>query len=269
MSHLLRSEWIKFRSVRSTVITLLIGGALVVLVAGLAARDATSTTQSCRPAGAGETTTADDLAVCGDGFVLETTAEPTNLTGLTGGVSIAALIFGTLGVQVIASEYRFNTIRPTFTAAPRRRRVMLAKGVVVTLACAVVATVMVALCWAIGATMAQDFVVDDVDRRVAWAIVVFTALWTVGGVGIGAIVRQPVAGILVVALVSIVEQILGNLVSATQRWLPFSNGFQMMLRQDDATAGGLMDLLPGGIYFGVVCVALFVIGTVLVVRRDA
>ncbi|MCB1039375.1 MAG: hypothetical protein KDA94_07595, partial [Acidimicrobiales bacterium] len=66
MIDLLRSEWIKFRSVRSTVVTLLLAGAIVVLVAVLVA---VNTDEGAH----------------------------TNLTGITGGVSFATLLFGVLG----------------------------------------------------------------------------------------------------------------------------------------------------------------------------
>ena len=54
-----------------------------------------------------------------------------NLGNVIGGVQVAIFLFGTLGVQIIGQEYRFNTIRPTFTAAPWRMRVLAAKLVVV------------------------------------------------------------------------------------------------------------------------------------------
>ena len=66
---------------------------------------------------------------CPDG--LQAVPDAHNLTDLTVGVSLACLLFGVLGVQVIGQEYRFNTIRPTFTAAPRRLPVVLAKLIVV------------------------------------------------------------------------------------------------------------------------------------------
>lgn len=238
MTNLLRAEWIKFRSVRSTIVTLVLAGAIVVLVAVIAANQA-------------------DV-----GF-------RTNLSALTGGVTFATLIFGVLGVQVIGQEYRFNTIRPTFTAAPHRYRVIAAKVIVVAVACATVAVVMVAFCWVVGATMIDGFEVDGTDRRVAWGIVVFSALWSAAGVGVGAIVRQPIAGILVMAGYSlIIENLIGGLFPDTLRWLPFQNGLQMTLRLEDSS-DLLQPLLGGGTYFAVVCAALIVVGAVLVDRRDA
>jgi ABC-2 type transport system permease protein len=298
--HLLRSEWIKFRSVRSTVITLLIGGVIVVLVAVLTAvqanddsaitcvaiedaagPDATPTTvdpaapvEQTVPADGGTTIVVDggqviDENFCGPGFRAEVGSPATNLSGLTGGVTFAALIFGVLGVQVIGQEYRFNTIRPTFTAAPKRLRVVAAKAIVVGVACSLVAAIMVAFCWVVGTVLIDDFVVDGTDRRVAWGIVLFTALWTTAGVGVGAIVRQPIAGILILIGYSLIlENLIGALFDSTVKWLPYQNGLQMTLRLDDSDFG-LQSVLSGGIYFAAVCFALLAIGMVLVDRRDA
>lgn len=282
MNHLVRSEWIKFRSVRSTVVTLVLAGAIVVLVAVLVARQANDdVSTTCEPmtteqlATTTTTTPPSDggfvvsNSYCGDGYVAVTEPNTTNLTGLTGGVSFAALLFGVLGVQIIGQEYRFNTIRPTFTAAPNRFKVLTAKLIVVTVACAVVSVVMIGFCYLVGTSMVDRFELDAVDQRLFWSIPLFAALWTTAGIGVGAIVRQPIAGILILLGESLVlENLLAGLFEWTQPWLPFVNGFQMTLRVEEGDTG-LRPVLEGGIYFAVVCFALFAIGTVLANRRDA
>ncbi|MFN8018046.1 MAG: ABC transporter permease [Acidimicrobiales bacterium] len=137
MIDLIRAEWIKYRSIRSTVITLAVAGGLAVLVAVLVARYANNH------------------------------GEATNLADLTSGLGLAVLLFGALGVQVVGSEYRFNTIRPTFTAAPHRVRVIIAKVIVACAASAVVSTAMVAACWLVGTVYAHDFEVRGIDHRIA------------------------------------------------------------------------------------------------------
>ena len=285
MIDILRSEWIKLRSVRSTLVLLLLAAVVVVLVAVLAAnslKDDTSTTCEPLPAGVTTTTTAPtaipedgfgfDEVDCGTGFEAVEAPVEVNLTSVTGGVSFAVLLFGVLGVQVIGQEYRFNTIRPTFTAVPDRRKVLIAKLIVVALATAVVSVVMLAFCWLVGTLMVDQFAIDSVDQRVMWAIPLFAALWAGAGVGVGAIVRQPIAGILVLLGESLVlETLLAGLVERSIPWLPFSNGFQMTLRVGETGGDGpqLRPVLEGGIYFAIVCAALFVIGMVLADRRDA
>lgn len=240
MIGLVRSEWIKFRSVRSTLVVLLMGALLVVLVAVLAARDA-----------------------AGDGNTVQ-------LTGLTGGVSAAVLLFGALGVQVIGQEYRFNTIRPTYSAEPRRVRVLAAKAVVVTVACAAVAMAMTAVCWLVGTAYMTGFEMDGVDQRAWLGIVVFTVGWSLLGLGVGAILRQPIAAILVLlGWAFVAENIIIGIESGWARWLPFANGFQMTMRMDSATSSDLRPVLSGGVYFFVVVAVVAAVGTLLAVRRDA
>src|SRR5699024_161180 len=109
MLNSIRSEWIKFRSVRSTLLLLGAGGALTVLFAVLIARDLARDQQTF------------------------------HLTDISAGSNIAVYLFGALGVQIIGQEYRFNTIRSTFLATPKRLRVYLAKMIVVSAAVAAMA----------------------------------------------------------------------------------------------------------------------------------
>ena len=94
---MIRSEWIKLWSVRSTYWTLAIGMSLMAAIAGIFAG------------------TADP----------KHTINPTN--ALQGGV-LAQLAFGVLGVLSIASEYSTGMIRTTFTAVPARPKALLAQA---------------------------------------------------------------------------------------------------------------------------------------------
>lgn len=239
MINVIRSEWIKFRSVRSTIVTLFLAGALVVIVALISAGQA----QDYFP--------------------------PVRLTSLTGGVSVAALIFGALGVQILGQEYRFNTIRPTFTAVPQRWRVLVAKLVVVTLACAAMSIMMVGFCYLIGTAFVDGFEVDGTDQRAMMGIVLFSMGWSAMGMGIGAIVRQPIAGILIqLAEAFVLESIIGGILPSTAKWLPFLNGFQMTFRTDGGETD-LQSVFAGGVYFFAVAAVVWVVGAVLATRRDA
>lgn len=275
MIHLVRSEWVKFRSVRSTLITLVVAGALVVLFAFLSINsiegDATTT---CEPVGTPTTATtvpagtAVEADPCGPGFESTTLETTIRLSDITAGVSLAAFLFGVLGVQIIGQEYRFNTIRPTFTAVPQRPKVLVAKLLVITAVTAAVAAVMTGVCVLIGQSFADPFAMEGADRRLLWSIPLFAALWSTAGLGLGAIVRQPIAGILIMLGEAFVaENLIRSIVDGSAEWLPFLNGIQM-------TSGGELDaelrpLLEGGIYFAIVCFALFAIGVVLADRRDA
>lgn len=238
MINLIRSEWIKFRSVRSTVLLVLSAGLLVIVIGGFAVNDKRGDASS-------------------------------HLGDITVGIPFALFLFGTLGVQIIGQEYRFNTIRPTFTAAPWRVRVLIAKLIVVTAATAVVALVMVLVCALVGMAVLDPFTIDGLDQRVIWGTVVFAVGWTMMGMGVGAIIRQPVAGIVILLVEAFVaENILANLVRSSGKWLPFLNGIQMTVRNPD-TSGYFREPLGGGIYFFAVAIVVWVIGALLVVKRDA
>jgi ABC-2 type transport system permease protein len=101
MTTILRSEWTKVRSLRSTVWTLATMALLVPAFAVIV-----GATKSLQP---------DDTILGG------------SLTGAGGGL-IAAAVFGVL---VMSGEYSSGSIHSTITATPRRSRVLAAKAVLV------------------------------------------------------------------------------------------------------------------------------------------
>ncbi|MFJ9249649.1 ABC transporter permease [Streptomyces sp. NPDC101776] len=109
----LRSEWAKFWSLRSSWITLGVAVFLLVLFGAIASYtyspDATAT---AGPPGAGS---ADSSAVS---------------LALTG-VTFASLAVGVLGVLLSAGEYSTGMIRSTLTAVPRRLPVLWSKAAVI------------------------------------------------------------------------------------------------------------------------------------------
>ncbi|MGI8757570.1 MAG: hypothetical protein ACR2MB_17280 [Acidimicrobiales bacterium] len=144
----------------------------------------------------------------------------------------------------------------------------MAKLVVVSVACAVISLVMVGLCALIGEVMIEDFAVDSLDHRVIGGIVLFNVGWTALGMGVGAILRQPIAAMLVLLIEGfVVENILLSLALGTGKWTPFLNGLQMTLREPGTD--GLHTVTAGGVYFFLVAAAVWAIGAVLVARRDA
>lgn len=281
MIDLIRSEWIKFRSVRSNVVLVLAAGVVVVLLAVVAANQTNSdrqridcpTTQATPSTDAGASPTdgsaAPTQAGCADpSGELIAGASRNHLSDVTIGIPFALFLFGALGVQVIGQEYRFSTIRTTFTAVPRRKRVLAAKLIVVSAACAAVSVVMIAICAGIGALVLNDFAIDALDHRVVLGILLFNVGWTAMGMGVGAIVRQPVAAILVLLVEAfVVEHILLGVLPDLGKFLPFLNGIQMTIR--DPSEGGLRSVLGGGIYFFVVAAVVWGVGLLLVDRRDA
>ncbi len=242
MINLIRSEWIKFRSVRSTLVLLIAGGLITVAIAILLISDIKN----------------DDRAF--------------NLTDISAGAQLSVFLFGALGVQVLGQEYRFNTIRNTFSTSPIRWKVLVAKLIVVCAACAAMSLVMMLVCVALGSALLDGFTIDNVDQRVIWGTALFAAGWAAMGMGVGAIVRQPVAGIIILlGDAFIAENLLANLFVGTARWMPFLNGVQMTFRNDDPSLDPpfFRPMFEGGVYFFVVAAIVLTVGFVLANRRDA
>lgn len=121
------------------------------------------------------------------------------------------LLWGTL---MVTSEFRHRLLTPTFLATPRRGTVLTAKmiiGVVMGVFFGVLAIV-----FTVGAA-AGVMSILGVDPLLAsgdtWAllgrVLLAFVLWTLIGIGVGAIVRNQVAGvILVIAFTQLVEPVL-------------------------------------------------------------
>jgi len=117
----IKSEWIKFWSLRSTWITLVAAVAVFVGIGLLASSiGADGATDQPGPGGPGGGQATD----------------PTSLS--LAGTTFAQLILGTLGVLLTATEYSTGMIRSTLAAVPKRLPVLFAKtGVFVTVVLAV------------------------------------------------------------------------------------------------------------------------------------
>jgi len=108
LPRVVKSEWIKFWSLRSTWITLISAVAVFVGI-GLLASSIGGDGASAGPgaAGSGQAT------------------DPTSLS--LAGTTFAQLILGTLGVLLTATEYSTGMIRSTLAAVPKRLPVLFAK----------------------------------------------------------------------------------------------------------------------------------------------
>ena len=83
-------------------------------------------------------------------------AEAGNQRDMLGVGRIAAIFSGITGVLVIASEFRFGTIRPTFVVTPQRTRVVAAKLVAALLAGLVFGLVAEGLAFGLGRALLAD-----------------------------------------------------------------------------------------------------------------
>jgi ABC-2 type transport system permease protein len=109
MVRVLRSEWVKFRSVRSTPITIAAGVAGMIALGWIFSASAASRWQAIRPQA-------------------KLNFDPAGVS--LRGYFLAQLVIGVLGVLVVSGEYGTGSIRSTLSAVPSRLPVLWAKAVV-------------------------------------------------------------------------------------------------------------------------------------------
>jgi ABC-2 type transport system permease protein len=173
MVGVLRSEWTKLRSVPSTAWSLL---AVAALVVGVGA--AYSLVRVTRPP-----RTADAVAAF----------DPVAVS--LGGVQLAQLAVGVLGVLVISGEYATGTIRTSLAAVPTRLPVLWGKAAALAVATLVLAVPAVVVAFLVGqSVLAAERLDTTLGQPGAVRAVLGSALYlaAVGllGLGLGALVRS-------------------------------------------------------------------------------
>lgn len=179
----MKSEWIKMRSVRSIVITLL---ASVVVVIGIGVVAASVK--------AGNITTTGQSAARGQ-------ALGSDSTGISlAGVQLAQLIVAIVGVLLVTSEYSTGSIRSTLAAVPRRWPMVLGKVIVFGAATFVVELVAVFIAFFAGQAILGSKGVSLGDSGVLQAVI-GAAIFLTGtgllGVALGFLLRSTASGIAV------------------------------------------------------------------------
>lgn len=177
----LRSEWTKFRSLRSTVYTLL---AAILLMIGIGAVFSAVTTSDGAGAGGGP----------GPGG--QATMDP--ITTSLSGITFSQLAIGVLGVLLMASEYSTGMIRSSLAVVPRRLPVLWGKLSVFAGVVLVVGLVTSLLSFMIGQMLLGDIGVsltaDGALRSVVGAALYLTVVGLIA-VALGALLRNTAAGI--------------------------------------------------------------------------
>lgn len=214
----LRSEWIKLSSLRSTRITLLIS---FMLMAGFGIIAAAATTANgSRTSPTGHNSSFDPVS--------------TVLTGYQFG----QLAVGVLGVLVISNEYSSGMIRATLTAVPRRLPVLWSKAVVFT---AVTLAVMTAASFI--AFYAGMAVLSSHHRAVALSAPgvlravtgagLYLAVIGLLGVALGALLRSTAGAISALVALILLVPLLGSLLGSWFKthiypYLPSNAGGDLM-----------------------------------------
>lgn len=260
-----RSEWIKFRTLRSTVWTL---ATTIVLMVGISLLFAWGVTSSM-----GGEAGPDDF---------------TGLTGanvVTGGYFFGQLTLAVLGVLVISGEYSTGMIRSTLAAVPTRLPALWAKGIVLAITSFLVSLIAIGI-----STLATQAMLEPVGLAVdlsdpeAVRILVGTALYLTAiallAFGFGSLLRHSAAALAaVLGLLLVVENVFLliplDFFREVSPFLPSTAGSQLMMPQaqiDMMSATATATVLTPWQGFGVLVAwvtVLLVTAAVLMRRRDA
>jgi ABC-2 type transport system permease protein len=231
-------------------------------------------------------TTRTFLAMAGSAFALfmvvtvltlalsdvDTSRKVEDLLSNSGIVALFGLVLGALGMT---GEYRHGSVTMTFLVSPRRYRVVAAKalatlasGALLGLLAVVLNTIVVLIWFAVSG--------DDLGVSVGKVIgidagaIALTALLTLFGFGVGVIVRNQVAAIIILlGLLFVVDPLISGFVDVLGKWS--LNGLTTALTGGQSggdnppnlfspVVSGLVLLLYGAILSG--------IGSALTARRD-
>ena len=256
----LRSEWIKFITVRSTVWTIAV--TLVVMV-GFSLLMAVGVTSFAEADGPGEGAPAGD-----DGIV-------SGVMVATFGYAFGQIVVAVLGVLVISGEYTTGQIRSTLAAVPTRLPVLWAKAIILGVTAFVVGAVAVVLSALVTTPMlapyemAVDFS-DSASLQMMLGVPLYLTAIALLGLGIGTLLRHSAGGIATVLGILLVLPILSIVpLTAVQNaapYLPSVAGERIITGADVAAV-----LTPWQGY-GVLWIYVVVVmaaAAVLLRRRDA
>jgi ABC-2 type transport system permease protein len=182
-------------------------------------------------------------------------------------VTVLAVVVGS---RIVTEEFAHHTIAQTFVADPGRRRSMVAKAVIAALASMLIAAVATAV---IAATVYGMAVATAGDRALFMSdgqavLGLFAAAGAMGaiGVGVGALVRHPVATLVGLLLwLFVAENLLGLLAGPVAGFLP--GKLAVALSGVPQAAGGVPGMLIAGAMAAYV-VVVAAAGTFEIQRRD-
>jgi ABC-2 type transport system permease protein len=237
--NLLRSEWIKLVSIRTTWAMIGIGLLCEALFAGLLVG-------------------------------LASLADIGNIEDILTGTGLLMVVMLVLGALVISNEFRHGTASSTFLVSPRRWPVMAAK-----LAIAVAIGVLAGLLFVVvngglalplysgrGGTLPP---IGDL-AEVYGGVVVSFALLCVFGLGVGAIVRNQVGAIVTaIAFFFVLSALPELLPGSIGEYFP---GQAVGTLHGHVEGDGNLSQVEGGLVLAAWAAALLAVGTVLVCRRD-
>lgn len=217
---ILRSEWIKFRSLRSTKLLLLFAFLAVVGVGTLASWmrgtivQALATTGADRGSGSvgAPTMTIDQAMTAASEQGFSVYGAP------IAGIQLGVLVLGALAVLLISSEFGTGMIRSTMTAVPKRLPAFFAKAIVLVVVSYVLTLVAAFVTFLIsipifsnvGVTMSLNM--DGVLYSILMGGV-YVAGVSLAGLSLGTLIRSSAGGIMVLVALFFILQIAAPLLT--------------------------------------------------------
>jgi len=249
MIALIRSEWLKLRTVRSNITMACFAVVLPLLITLL--------------------TTA---------FIgIDSVDDRTVSAVLTGSGSLSVLLFGIIGVLAITQEYSQGTIRLTLAANPRRTRVFVAKAIVLSILSAGLTAVIVLVGNTAGEAIldsrgAVGKLSNDKMGQAYLGMIALSILVSLLGMAIGTLTRNPPSAVAVLVLWPLLlESLIGGLLSVVIndqifKWMPFQTGLNALRLEDSDIDFGRWGSVG---YFGLWILGFTLFAHLVFKRRDA
>jgi ABC-2 type transport system permease protein len=202
--------------------------------------------------------------------------DPDLLAGAVGvAFGVPQVLAVLLGSFAFTQEFRYGTITSTYLGEPRRARVLVAKWLTLTLASAVITTLVLVVATAVGIGLiaSRDGAVALGEQfwQMAAAGYGVMAVYAVIGVAIGVLVRNQVTAVVGVLIwMTLVEHLLIDAYPAIGRWLPTPTTYSLMQLgpANGQDTGDLLSPVVAGLVLAAYVAAAVVLALRLTPRRD-
>ncbi|PZG37395.1 ABC transporter permease [Spongiactinospora gelatinilytica] len=247
MIDVMRSEWTKFRSVRSTMWSM---ATVVVVMVGFSILNS---------------------KISLDMIDKEPLGDPAALS--MAGAQFATLVVAALGVLVISGEYRTGMIRTSLLAVPRRGRMLAAKVIVFTLAVLALMLVTTLVSFFAGQLVLGEHGValtEGDSLRIVLGSALYITATGLFGLAVGTVIRHTAGGIVAITVLLLILPQLATVLpgeagAQVMKYITSTAGMRIMSPASDA-------LLPPWTGFGVYLLwvaAAMALALTLLRRRDA
>ena len=247
---LLRSEWIKLRTIRVTYVLTIIAGVFPLLIVVL-------------------------VAALADNVIDITGSDLVSM--VTQSMVLSALLLGVVSTLSITNEYGNGTIRVSFAATPNRRKVLVAKGVVALAFSMAITTIVMLVAFATGSTILnnRDAILsfDSHTNSAMMGLVLLSGMLCLLGYGVGLIIRNSAASVTLLVLWPLLLENLARIVLAVAKvkdptvWLPYQSALRMVSTPEFSSDES--SRLAAGIPLAIVVIVLVAVGIMINERRDA